>query len=33
MVRQILNKKGSLLNLVSEYLTEQDYIDFQKWYI
>ncbi|EQF27396.1 MULTISPECIES: hypothetical protein [Clostridioides] len=33
MIREILNKKGSLLNLSSEYLTEQDYIKFQKWYI
>lgn len=32
MIKQILNKRGSLLNLASEYLTEQDYLNFQGWY-
>ncbi|AWH83414.1 hypothetical protein [Clostridioides difficile] len=32
MIKQILNKRGSLLNLASEYLTEQDYLKFQGWY-
>ncbi|MGO1042201.1 hypothetical protein ACTPEO_05645 [Clostridioides difficile] len=33
MIREILNKKGSLLDLSSEYIAEQDYIKFQEWYI
>ncbi|MFN1845154.1 hypothetical protein ACK2FW_20295 [Clostridioides difficile] len=32
MIEQVLNKRGSLLNLASEYLTEQDYLNFQRWY-